>query len=142
MTSIFSKFNILLVMIWGEVIVFVSSLIISSQIIKLISSIFSKISYKMYDCLKISTTLFMVVIIQYLYKNILTFFLRKNIIKTILVVNSSALSIFLIDKIIRKMVFSKYTLFYPALFISFILPFIDEILSILKVRSEKVRGER
>jgi hypothetical protein len=141
MISIFSKFNILLVMIWGEVIVFVSSLIISSQIIKLISSIFSKISYKMYDCLKISTTLFMVVIIQYLYKNILTFFLRKNIIKTILVVNSSALSIFLIDKIIRKTVFSKYTLFYPALFISFILPFIDEILSILKVRSKKVRSE-
>lgn len=68
--------------------------------------------------------------------------MRKNIIKTILVVNSSALSIFLIDKIIRKTVFSKYTLFYPALFISFILPFTDEIFNILKVRSKKVRSEK
>ena len=138
MNSFFSKLNILLLMIWGEVIIFVISLLSSGIIINIIYKIFHpKISYRIYDSFKISTTLIIVAFLQFIYKNLLNRFLRKNLIKVILVLNSSAISILLMDKFIKKTVFSKYYFFYLALFISLILPFVDEIKDIYKIKKSK-----
>jgi len=138
MNSFFLKLNTFLLMIWGEIIVIISSIILSGIIINIMQKIFlERFIYKTYESIKISLTLFIVVIVQYLYKNLLDIFLKKHFTKIILVINSSAISILLAEKIIKKTIFSKYPIFYFFLFISMIIPFLSEILHLFKTKKRK-----
>jgi len=138
MNSLLSKLNIFLLMIWGETVVLISSMIFSGIFMNLIYELFyKKFTYKFYESLKISLTLFIIVVIQFLYKNILDIFLRKKIMKITFAINSMFFSILLSNKIIKKTILSKYPIFYFFLFIAMLTPFLDDIIKITKSRIKK-----
>lgn len=128
-----TRLNIFLFMIWIEIIIFSIALVISTYTIKPFSSIIiTKYSYFTYDCLRISTVFFYTALIQHLYRQIIEKTVKINLNIILGVINSSAVSLFFINTIIKKTIISKYNLSYTGIFICFILPFLVDILKLIK----------
>lgn len=131
-----TKINFFLFMIWIEIIIFILSMIISVYITKYSSNfIVEKYGYKIYDSIRISTLIFLMVFFQYVYKNLIKKITKIDIKTLISIINSSAISLFFINKIIKKTIFCKYSLFYFVLFIAFISPFAEDLMVFKKIKN-------
>lgn len=132
-----TRINIFLFMIWVEVVIFSVALFSSALIVKPFSfHIVSNYGYTAYDSLRISLVFALTTIIQNLYSYLIkkTTNINKNVLLS--VINSSAISIFFINSIIKKTVISKYSLSYLGIFFCFILPFMPDIMEYLKNRDK------
>lgn len=115
--------NIFLFMVWMEVIIFTAALVITGYSISNISDyITSEINYTTYDAVKISMLFFITAIIQSYYIYLITKIFKMNINIILYIINSSALSLIFIMKIIENTTFFNYSLIYLGIFLSFTLP--------------------
>lgn len=131
--SLLIRLNIFLFLAWTEFILFTLSLILSSYIIKLFIMPFSKtFSPNIYDGIRLSITFVVITILQWLYLPVVERILKPSILSSITLISSQAFAIFLINKLLSKTIFTKYQLSYLAIFICFILPFYDFLISSFK----------
>ncbi|MEF3279727.1 MAG: hypothetical protein K6357_02010 [Elusimicrobiota bacterium] len=134
-----NKINIFLFMVWMEVIIFVVSLIVSLYIIKPFSSLIIEKynNFTLYEAIRISILFILISLLQILYKKILMRFWKINIKLLFFIINSSWLSLFLIQRIIGKTMLAKYSLIYIGIFLCFMLPYSTELKLLIKNKSIK-----
>lgn len=127
------RLNIFLFLIWSHFGIFSISLIISSYLIKFFVIPFSKsMTLMKYDGIRIAITFAIITIFQWLYKSIITSFIKPSFNAATTLIASQAVSIIMIKKLLTKTVFSKYQLSYIAIFLCFIIPFYDFIIESFK----------
>lgn len=129
--SFITELNIFLFMLWIEIMVFVSALIISVYVIKPFSGfIVDRYSLRTYDAARIALIFFFISIIQFIYKRLLTSVRGINMKTLINVINTAAISLFFISRIISRTVLSNYHIIYTGIFLSFLFPFYDDFIRI------------
>lgn len=124
------RLNIFLFLAWAEFVIFTLSLILSSYLIKFFIMPFSKsLSINTYDGIRISLTFVIITIIQWYFKILISNLFKPSVLTAITLISSQAFSIFMINKILTKTIFIKYQISHLGIFICFIIPFYDFILT-------------